>query len=155
MTHIVCHKNHHDHPVFNKDDVEFIVFLDKRNSSLIIKEKKGSEFYESKKDSVSLETISAEKEFASEMFGGYDEPEYYKWTYYGINCYAYKVDKDYFVRLNIDMKDAIELRTNPDFIAYVTETDQKNLKVVNVPEGKKLTIIHDIIVMSDGDCEML
>nr|QBK93289.1 MAG: uncharacterized protein LCPAC403_04230 [Pithovirus LCPAC403] len=150
MTSIVCSKNNKHLPVFCKYDVELIIFLDKRNSSLIVRERKDSEWYK-------LHEHSIPKEI--KQYEDYNNPEYYEFTIYGCDCYAYNRCRDYFVKLDIDTKDELKLRTHPDFISYVDEIYQIDLEVVNVPDGKKLTMIsvgnNLLVVMSDGDCELV
>nr|QBK93288.1 MAG: uncharacterized protein LCPAC403_04220 [Pithovirus LCPAC403] len=149
MTYIVCSKNNKYLPIFCEYDVNLIIFLDKRNSLLIVRERKNSQWYKSHKYFIP-------KENETGTFR-----EYHKFTIYGQECYAYNGDEDYFVRLDIDTKDALELRIHPDFISYVNETDQEDLEVVNVAGGKKLTMLNigdnllSIVVMSDGDCEII
>ncbi len=124
MTKLVCLKD--DDAIYHEMQ-GFIIcdnvlrFLDKRNSTLIIRIKKGSERYEHhiKKN------LSNVGEYSMTCWVVNNEMIYFA---------IYNKRDDYFVEMNMELN-AIEWRTHPDFIAYVEkiiehEGDEWKWKIV-------------------------
>ena len=146
MIRLICYKDAEDYPGMIMHEFSFRarVFLDQRNSPFVTKAEKGSKIYE---------IIS---KWAFKDREKWDKRETYQACGGSI---PYNKDKDYFVQDDFTL-DSLEWRTHSDLIAYVEETDQKDFRIVDIPEGKKLTVVHvgaglEIVVVSDGDCEVL
>ena len=146
MIRLVCRADCDVHPGMQYElEVGALIFLDKKNSPLITRMEKGSAKYKT----LAMTFKESEK---------WDKSKSYRIFNGDI---LYNEEKDYFVDQSSVSKDGIKWRIHPHLIEYVDKTDQKEFKIVIIPKGKKLTISHignegwEIIVVSDGDCQVL
>ncbi len=110
------------------------IFLDKINSPLVSREGKECHWYKG-------------------ALSHYRDPNYPKIGMY--SKYAYNEEGKYFIH-DAGIIKGLEWRTHPDLIAYIEETDQKEYKIMDVPEGKVLTEFQleesdsYVMIISDG-----
>ncbi len=120
---------------------EMIIFLDKRDSSLISRQRKNSSWYK----------FLAEEGFENRE--NWDK----NLTYVTCNGDVYNIVKDYFVRDESDRLDDIEWRTHSDLIDFVRETDQKDYELVDISDNMRcwseIEINHGnfILIMCDNN----
>ncbi len=129
MTRLVCINN--DSPLEGMDytlSKDARIFLDKVNSPLVLGIGKEADWYES-------------------ALSHYRDPKI------GMYEYAYNEEGKYFI-MSAGTGGGIKWRTHPDLIAYIEQTDQKEFKIMDVPEGKVFTEIalddRFIMIISDG-----
>nr|QBK92829.1 MAG: uncharacterized protein LCPAC401_04670 [Pithovirus LCPAC401] len=140
MTLLVCSKNTPPGTITYGANVDFLIFLDKRNSPLINRNREGSITYNS------LDMFISDALRKSE--GNY---------ILILDCIPYNVKDDYFITISsLALSSDLDFRTHPDFVSYAERDDQDIYTVVTILDGKKIIEVkaangHSIIIVSDDN----